>query len=118
MDNIKLKGMTFYAFHGVSKSERELGQQYEIDLEIFLDTKKAGETDNIDYTINYAKVFDAIESVVQRNSFKLLETVAERISKTLFNNFNVDKLKIKVRKGNPPVKGIIDYVEVEIERTR
>lgn len=118
MDRIKLKGMTFYAFHGVSKSERELGQQYEIDVELSVDTKKAGNTDNIEDTINYAEVFDRVESIVEKNSFKLLETVAERISNALLKDFEISGIKVVVRKINPPVKGIIDHVEVEIERNK
>lgn len=118
MDRIRLKGMTFYAFHGVSKSERELGQQYEIDVELLTDTKKAGKTDNIEDTINYAEIFDRVESIVENNSFKLLETVAERISNTLLQDFDLSGIKVVVRKINPPVKGIIDHVEVEIERTK
>ena len=118
MDKIKLQGMTFYAFHGVSKPERELGQQYVIDVELFLDTKKAGQTDNLDDTVNYAEIFDVVESIVEKNSFRLLETVAERISHSLLESFDIEKTKVTVKKINPPVKGIINHVEVEIERTR
>ena len=34
MDKIILKGIQFHGYHGVAEAERQLGQKYEIDLEL------------------------------------------------------------------------------------
>mgnify|MGYP000902331629 CR=1 FL=1 len=58
MDRIFLCGMRFMACHGVLPHEREIPQPFEADVELGLDLRAAGESDNIEDTVNYAKVYD------------------------------------------------------------
>ena len=49
----------------------------------------------------------------------LLENVADRIAKSVFNRFaSVDAVKVLVSKKNPPVRGSLDDVSVSIKRKR
>ena len=50
--------------------------------------------------------------------YNLIETLAERLADAVFKSFNMERLKIRVRKRIPPVPGNIDYLEVETERER
>ena len=45
MGIVRLQGMTFYGFHGVSRAERETGRRYEVDCELTFDFSVAGESD-------------------------------------------------------------------------
>ena len=56
MDKIILKGIRFHGYHGVAEAERQLGQKYEIDLEMMTDLATAGKTDDLAHTIDYAQV--------------------------------------------------------------
>ena len=68
MDKIILKGIQFHGYHGVTEAERQLGQKYEIDLELMTDLSAAGKTDDLTHTINYAQVVQlAIEIGTQRS---------------------------------------------------
>ena len=49
-DKLNIKNMSFYAFHGDDIKERELGQRYEVDIELKIDTIKATKEDNVEFT--------------------------------------------------------------------
>ena len=55
MDKIFIKGATFYGYHGVLPEENVLGQTFVMDVTLFVDTKKAGQTDDLSATISYAE---------------------------------------------------------------
>ena len=113
---IRLRNMTFYGHHGDRKPERELGQRFEVDAEICYNANKAVLTDGLTNAINYCKVFELVEDVVVNNEYTLLETLADRIADTIMKNFKIDGIRLRIRKPRVPIRGNLDYVEVEIER--
>ena len=117
-DTLIIKNMTFYAFHGDDIKERELGQRYEVDVELKFDMVKAVKEDDIKYTINYKKVYKLIERIIIGRRFNLIETLAGIIADECLNNFDIEEIKVYVRKLKPPVEGILDYVESVIIRGR
>jgi len=110
--------MTFYAFHGDDKKEQELGQRYEVDIDLSIETCKAIEQDDLMYTVNYKEVFNLVEKIVTDRQFRLLETLVETIAQSCIEKFKVEDVTVKVRKLKPPIKGILDYMEVEAFRDR
>lgn len=115
-DVLRLNKMIFHAFHGVWDEEREVGQRFEVDIAIFGDTSAAGKSDLLKDTVDLYEVYDTVEKVVTKRSFKLVEALAEAISRTLLERFAIRKLQVRVRKVNPPIRGITDGIEVEIVR--
>ena len=118
LTTIRLKNMTFYGHHGDRKPERELGQRFEVDTEIYYDATEAVQTNGLGNAINYCKVFELVEDVVVNNEYTLLETLAEHIAKALMDHFDIHGLRLRVRKPRVPIRGNLDYVEVEIEREK
>ena len=118
MDKIYFEQMQFYAYHGVLEEENRLGQKFEVDLEMFLDLKKAGESDDLDNTVNYAKVYDVVKEIVIETKMKLLEAIAENIARNLLSQFPLEEIVVRVRKLNPPIHGYLKSVSVEIRRRR
>lgn len=116
MDKIIFEGMQFYAYHGVFEEETRLGQKFEVDLEMLLDLNKAGKTDNLEDTVNYAKVYDTVAQIVTGTRKKLLESLAETISEVLLNTFTLNEVMVRVRKLHPPIPGHLQSVTVEIRR--
>ena len=118
MDVIRLKNMVFYGYHGVSESEKSLGGKFEVDIDLYQDLKKAGQSDNLKDTLNYEKIYKTVQNCTKRNKYYLIETLAERIAGSILKKYKTDKVLVKVRKPHAPVKGVLDTVEVEIVRTK
>ncbi|MCL6447900.1 MAG: dihydroneopterin aldolase [Armatimonadetes bacterium] len=118
MDKIVLKGMEFYGRHGVLPRERELGQRFIVDVEIFLDLTEAGRSDDLSRTIDYAKVFRLVEEIVTGPPRQLLEAVAEDIAAAVLERFPAAEAVVRVKKPAAPLPGRFEYAAVEIKRAR
>ncbi len=118
MDRIIFEKIQFYAYHGVLEEENRLGQKFEVDLEMYLNLQKAGESDNINDTINYALVYDVVNEILMGTKRQLLEAIAENIAQELLSKFPLTEIVVRVRKLNPPIHGYLKSVAVEIRRGR
>lgn len=87
MDKVYVEGMEFYGYHGVFKEENKLGQRFKVDLTAELDLSKAGQTDDLEQTINYAELYHVCKDIVEGEPVKLVETLAERIADTVLKKF-------------------------------
>ena len=118
-DKIELKGMVFYGFHGNNPEEKELGQRFIVDIEIFLDLSPAGISDNLSHTISYASLYRVVKKEVEGPSRNLLEAVAETIASAILDQFEIHKVNVRILKPEAPIKGsVLDYAGVEITRGR
>ena len=119
LDIISLHNAVFYAYHGVLTDEQNLGGKFEVDVELHCDLSKGAKSDNLKDTVDYQKVYSCIRDLVLGKKYYLLEGLANTIAQGILNEFKkVDKAVVRVRKPGAPVRGVIDYVEVELERTR
>ncbi|CAG9623416.1 dihydroneopterin aldolase [Sutcliffiella rhizosphaerae] len=117
MDKIYVNQMKFYGYHGVFPEETKLGQRFTVDLTIELDLSQAGNTDDLTKSVNYADLYQACKKVVEEETYKLVETVAERIAAEILTSFSiVSSCTVKVIKPDPPIPGHYDSVAVEITR--
>lgn len=111
--------MQFYAFHGVNPEEKVLGQRFEVDVELQVDTRPAGLSDDLRQTINYAQVYKVVKRVVEEERFDLIEALAETLAMQVGRQFEPDSVHVCVRKPHVPLKSsVLDYVAVAIERSR
>ena len=116
---MQLVGLQFYGYHGVHDAEQQLGQRFIVDLEMELDLRPAGLSDDPNDTVNYSQVYREIKQIMEGPPRKLLENVAEAIASCVLENFGVDSVRVKVKKPEVPVKGsILDYASVEIFRSK
>ena len=116
---IRLRNAVFYAYHGAAENEQSLGGKFECDVELYCDLMPAAERDSLKKTVDYEKVYSCIQDIVVEKKFNLLEALANTIAKGLLREFyNVEHVLVRVRKPHPPVKGVVDYVEVELARER
>ncbi|MCT4563942.1 MAG: dihydroneopterin aldolase [Maledivibacter sp.] len=119
MDKIIMKNLAFFGYHGVLQEENTLGQKFFVDIEIFVDLRKAGLSDRVEDTVHYGEVYEKVKDIVENKRFKLIEALAENIAKTILEDFlTVNEICVKIRKPEAPVKGIFDYFAVEIRRIR
>ncbi|MEG1311931.1 MAG: dihydroneopterin aldolase [Romboutsia sp.] len=119
MDKILLSNLGFYGYHGVLKEESILGQKFFIDMELLLDTKEAGNTDDMNKSVSYADVYEIVKDITENKRFNLIEALAENISKEVLEKFKLIKeVMVRIKKPEAPVNGIYDYFGVEIRRSK
>ena len=107
-----------YGYHGASENERELGQRFEVDVEITADLSEAVASDSMAKTVNYEKVYRLVESEVVSEKYHLLETMADKIARDVLERFAALEVLVRVRKPSVPLAGAIDHVEVEVVHAR
>ncbi|MDE2899604.1 MAG: dihydroneopterin aldolase [Chloroflexota bacterium] len=118
-DRIILTGMVFYGFHGVTDEEQRIGQRFIVDVELDTDTRAAGETDDIAQAVNYVAVYAAARDVVEGDSRRLIEAVAERIAGRVLEEQPVRGVRVRVTKPSPPIPGaVLSGAAVEVYRRR
>jgi len=118
MDKIIMTGMEFYGFHGMAPQERETGQRFLVDAELFLDLKKAGMLDSPEDTVDYASVAQVIKSVLEGSPCKLIESVAEKVAIAILEIFPVREVMIRVKKPHAPLPMEFASMAVEIRRSK
>lgn len=117
MDKLYIKDLEIYAFHGVNQEEQKLGQRFLISVELFLDLKEAGQTDELSKTVNYAKLCLELEEVFLQEKHELIERAAEKLCDYILHSYEmVQKVKIMIKKPWAPIGKALDYAAVEIER--
>jgi 7,8-dihydroneopterin aldolase/epimerase/oxygenase len=117
-DRIILKDMVFRGRHGVHAAERELGQRFEVDVELILDLSQAMASDALTDTVDYSKAYAVVREEVEEHQYLLLEALAGAILRRLFADLPVRSVLVRVRKPQVPLNGILAYAAVEMQRTR
>ena len=111
---ISLENINLYGYHGASQNERELGQRFEIDVDIIADLSEAVASDDMKKTVNYEKVYRLVESEVVNEKYHLLEALADKIARDVIKEFGVLEVVVRIRKPSVPIAGSLDFVEVEV----
>lgn len=118
MSKIYLEGLDFFSYHGCFKEEQLIGTQFCVDVELSGDFSKAERTDDLNNTVNYQIAYRLIKEEMCKPS-KLIENVARRIVNKLFESFSqVEEIKLKISKLNPPLGGKIKQVAYSISQKR
>ena len=114
MDIVYIRDLRIETVIGIYDWEREIRQTVSLDLEMGTDIRRAGETDCIEDTLDYKSVAKRLIQYVGDSEFQLVETLAERISGIVLNEFDVPWMKLRLSKPGA-VTGSQD-VGVIIER--
>lgn len=117
MDSILISRLEVYAYHGVNPEENRLGQRFYVTAELFFDTARAAERDELEKTVNYAKVCRDIVEFMQDRPYKLIETEANRIAAMLLMKYPcIQEISVELEKPDAPVKYSFGTVSVRIKR--
>ena len=109
---VRLLNAVFYAHHGVMQEEHRVGGRFEVDVSMDLDFQAAADSDSLDKTVDYEKVYAVIKETITQNKFYLIERLAYLISKRILALSDILKaVEVTVRKINPPVGGPCDSAE-------
>jgi dihydroneopterin aldolase len=112
---IELEEMMFYAYHGCFREEQVVGNKFVVNISLTVDCSRASQSDSIYDALNYVEVYNITKKEMMKTSH-LLENVVRRISDTIHETFpQIEYLKVKVTKLNPPVGGQMKGVSVTYE---
>ena len=119
MDSILIRGLEFYGYHGASDEEQKVGHRFIADATLTVDTRSAGQSDNLNETVSYAEVAAKILAIGTETKYRLIETLLAHIVREIFADFpRVQKIRLCIQKLCPPMNAIVASVGVEIERER
>ena len=114
LTKLSINGAKFYANHGVTPEEREVGGKYEVDVDLWYDATNAIINDDVQFAMNYEEAYFIISELITGESYNLIETLANEINNMLLEKFpEAKKVAVKVRKLTVPIRGILNYVEAE-----
>jgi dihydroneopterin aldolase len=116
MDTIFIRGLKVEATIGAHNWEQRLPRTLVLDLELAADTRNAARTDQLADALDYHAVSRRVQAICAASRFRLIESLAELIAKTLLAELPADWLKLTVHK--PGAVPAADDVGVRIERKR
>jgi 7,8-dihydroneopterin aldolase/epimerase/oxygenase len=115
LDTIFVNDLRIETVIGIYDWERRIRQTVSVNLEIAADIRRAAASDSIEDTLNYKAVAKRLIEFVEGSSFRLVETLAERIAAIVVTEFAVSRVKVTLNKPGA-IRGARD-VGVSIERT-
>ena len=113
MDIIRLKNMQFYGFHGVSESEKHLGGRFEVDLEMQLPLKKSCDSDDLNDTVDYEKIYKIVDLCIKKDKFyaknhgSIRNVLIENYNDGFLSGFSENYVKVKTKGQVESVNTII-----------
>ena len=117
-DTISITGLRLTGYHGVFEHEKTDGQVFIVDLTIELNTRHAGQSDDLEDTLDYSVVVDEVATRVTGQSVDLIETLAEDISHIVLNHPQPQAVTITVHKPDAPVGHPVSDIAVTIRREK
>ena len=119
MERISITGLELFAFHGVNCEERERGQVFLLDMLLEADLTRACESDDLNDTVNYARVIKTAAAAFTREACNLIERAAEVTARAVLAGFPaVEAITLRVHKPDAPVKLTVGDIAIEIHRRR
>lgn len=117
-DQISLRGLEVFGYHGVQPHEAITGQVFGIDIDLFLDTSAAAAADDLALTVDYGGLADQVVEVVTAQRHDLIETLAHRIAGVCMELDLVTGCEITVHKPAAPIRHPFRDVSVTVRYPR
>ena len=116
MDKVIINDLVARGIIGVNEWEREKPQEIRINLVLYADLRAAGESDNLEDSVNYRTVTKKIQAHAEKASRLTVEALAADLAKLCLEDPKVQKVIVRVEK--PHAVRFAGSVGVEIERSR
>ncbi len=110
--------MTVHGRHGVFEHERENGQDFVVDITVWIDLAGAGGSDDLADTYDYSALAQLAADVVGGPPRNLIETVGGEIADRVMHDDRVHAVEVVVHKPKAPIAQQFADVAVVIRRSR
>ena len=102
MLQIHLKNLQFFAYHGIYEEERKLGNHFEMNINVHVNTNSIPVL-HIKDSIDYVSVYNIVANRMAIAT-PLLETVITEIAQSILARFSLAlKVEISIDKLTPPI---------------
>ena len=117
-DRIELRGLTVRGHHGVFDHERRDGQDFVVDITVWIDLADATASDELADTYDYAALAKLAADVVAGPPRNLIEAVGGEIADRVMDDGRVHAVEVVVHKPQAPIPQQFADVAVVVRRSR
>lgn len=117
-DRIQLRGLTVRGHHGVLEHERRDGQDFVVDLTVWIDLDTAAASDDLSDTVDYGELASRVAGIVGGPAKNLIETVAADVAEDVMRDQRIQAVEVVVHKPQAPIPLAFNDVSVVARRSR
>jgi 7,8-dihydroneopterin aldolase/epimerase/oxygenase len=117
-DRIELRGLTVHGRHGVYEHERVSGQDFVVDITVWIDLADAATSDELADTYDYDALARLAAGIVAGPPRNLIETVGGEIADRVMDDGRVHAVEVVVHKPQAPIQQKFADVAVVVRRSR
>jgi len=117
-DRIELRGLTVRGHHGVFEHERTDGQDFVVDITVWIDLAAAAASDELADTLDYGALAQRAADVIAGEPRNLIETVAAEVAEGVMADERVHAVEVVLHKPNAPIPLAFNDVAVVARRSR
>lgn len=118
MDRIEVTGIRAWGHHGVLAHERELGQEFVVDLVVAVDLAPAAASDDLADTVDYGMLARRVVELVGGDAHRLIERLAVEIAEMVLEDARVAATTVTVHKPSAPFDVPVTEAAVVVTRAR
>ena len=115
-DQIHISDLLLRTIIGINDEEREKKQDVLININMLVDLKTAGRSDDINDAVNYRTITKEIIELVENSHFQLVEKMADEVARICLRDHKVQSVQVQIEK-----RGALRFarsVGVTVVRTR
>jgi 7,8-dihydroneopterin aldolase/epimerase/oxygenase len=115
-DRIELRGLRVRGHHGVFEYERRDGQDFVVDITVWMDLTHAARSDQLDDTLDYGALAQRAAAIVGGEPCNLIEAVAGRVADDVFADLRVQTVEVVLHKPQAPIP--LEFADVAVVARR
>lgn len=118
LDEITLTGIRGMGYHGVYDFERRDGQEFVVDLSLYLSLAPAAASDDVADTVHYGELAEQVVAIIAGEPVNLIETLATRIADAVLTRDLVQLVRVSVHKPQAPIPVPFGDVVVTVTKAK
>jgi dihydroneopterin aldolase len=116
MDRIELRGLRVRGHHGVFEHEKRDGQDFVVDVTVWMDLARAAASDDLADTLHYGELAERAAAIVAGEPCDLIETVSARIADDVLTDPRVQAVEVVLHKPQAPIP--LEFADVAVVARR
>jgi 7,8-dihydroneopterin aldolase/epimerase/oxygenase len=113
-----LRGLAVRGNHGVFDHERRAGQDFIVDITVWIDLAAAATSDDLADTIDYGGLAQRAADIIGGPARNLIETVAAELAEDVMADERVHAVEVVLHKPDAPIPLTFKDVAVVARRSR
>ena len=119
MDRLRIKDLEVYAYHGLFPAEKELGQRFVLDVELYYDMSLSARTGQLEASVHYGELAEYLTKWCQEESIDLIESLAHKLIAKTFKTYPlIQEISLEVKKPWAPIALPLDRASVRLHRKK